>query len=84
MRYRTAALVFKERSGLMLLSRNIDSREKRGIFISQSCRTVVVFLVALISSGSNKQSEVSELLQLADPESQTEVGANSAPFLSEA
>lgn len=49
----TAAFVFKERSGLMLLSRNTDTREKRGIFISQSCRTVEVFLVALISSGSN-------------------------------
>lgn len=45
---------------------------------------MVVFLVALISSGINKQSEVSELLQLVDPQSQIEVGANPAPSRSEA
>lgn len=67
-----------------VIIQDIDTREKGGVFISQSCRTVVVFLVALISSGINKQSEVSELLQLVDPQSQIEVGANPAPSRSEA
>lgn len=67
-----------------VIIQDIDTREKGGVFISQRCRTVVVFLVALISSGINKQSEVSELLQLVDPQSQIEVGANPAPSRSEA
>ena len=82
MRHRTA-FVFKERRDLMLLSRTLILGRK-GVFLYQSCRTVVVFLVALISSGINKQSEVSELLQLVDPQSQIEVGANPAPSRSEA
>lgn len=56
------------------LVQEIDVMEKMGIFIPQSCRTAIVFWVALTSAGNNGESDSLELLHLGDPESWTVVG----------
>lgn len=56
-----------------IIVQETDTREKRGIFIPQSCRTERVFWVAL-TSGSNRESDSLELLHLEDPESWIVVG----------